>query len=286
MTSTGASLTVIGTNGYRASIGGSRHGVFVDIHAGKVGATYSTRGRTGRRHIDTEFGSFGGVHVRFIPAGEPTVRRIPFPKGFGCEGTTTIRRGHWEGQVEFIPEGAFTTISATSARGAIFTDRIRCATEPTPPDLGEVEKSPEQTLLTAHVGRRFDVGPSFDAVHIEGRRRVYFSAAVDRRVGAVHVSNYAQTSAPKSAFRYDLDRRRARVTPPAPFSGSAILTKAVGEEAVWSGDLAVNLLSGPLALTGPDFRAALNPPGVFVIVGRRADPFHRPAWPPTGVPAG
>jgi hypothetical protein len=149
------------------------------------------------------------------------------------------------------------------------THRLRCSPEPTPDDLREIDDGRDQTLLTVQMGESLDGGPYFDAVHMKGQRRVHFYAAQARQVASVQVSTYAYASAPRAAFRYDLRRRRARVAPPAPFTGAASFEKAPSGDTVWTGDLAVDLLTGPLPLTGPDFRAQLNPPGRFVIIGRQ-----------------
>ena len=242
-------LKLEAANGYRGAVSGGGRQVNINVETGGIGGSYTTRGETGRRLIRADFGPFGHVDTTFTPSGDPVIRRLPGP----CEGTIKIRRGTWAGAVEFTAEGGFTSASIQSASGKVIVDRFHC--RPDLPRRVERETASDGSNATSlDAGGK---GVSFNALRLDRSQGSTFFASRDHRVGRVFVSEYAQARGQRGDFSFDLERRRASVSPPAPFTGSARYRRAAGHT-LWRGDLAVALPNATAPLTGPGFHAALR----------------------------
>jgi hypothetical protein len=259
-----------GSNGYDVTVTGVRGQVNIGLYRNDLGASYTVDGAVGRRALDADFGEFGSVHVHFVQQRGPRIRQIRPP---GCEGTMTIRRGQFNGPIEFTSEAGQTSFSSTSIPGKVVALRVRCPPgEPPEFDPGDSPDESNAVALDAYAGSRFgQQGTFFNALRYDRRGAVSYSAGETHSVGAVSVSNYGSSRAPRSTFRLNRNLRAARVTPPTPFSGSASFSKPKGGDATWTGDLVVTLPSGPVALAGPGFRASISEVTAYTVGLRLID---------------
>jgi hypothetical protein len=136
--------------------------------------------------------------------------------------------------------------STPSARAAIVEE------EPVPKDEATLSVSSSRHLPTRYL-------LAFD---LKGKRgmQVWFNAFQAEKVEGMLVERGAQVIARPSAFKWDLAAGTARVSPPAPFTGTASFTRGAHGRSSWRGSLSVPVLGGnPIRLTGPGFTAKLGP---------------------------
>ena len=260
-----SSFSLETADGWKATVSGYGGDVAISLYRRGAGATYTTDGTSGAGGIAADFEGFGDIYTTFTQEGEPVVRR--FDEG-PCRGRAKVRRGIFSGQIELVPEGAFTRLSATSARGRVVTQEFHCNAEPpdAPWDPGELEgDGSNTTILDAHHRSR-NRDPYFEAVHRDRRPHADFFAGESHTVGDVRIDNSVSVRAAKRAFRFDVKRGVARVRPPQPFSGTASFTRRPGGRSRWRGDLSVALPSGEIPLTGREFRASLGRASTAVLV--------------------
>ena len=75
--------------------------------------------------------------------------------------------------------------------------------------------------------------------------KVRVAAVVSNEVDGISISRLAEVMAPASAFAWAADLHRARLSPPAPFSGAATWVEPRGNKTDWKGDLTVDFLGFP-----------------------------------------
>jgi hypothetical protein len=91
---------------------------------------------------------------------------------------------------------------------------------------------------------------------LKNPRRVEFTAEADEKIEDVSVRRSVTELAPVASFVVSPHLRRATVTPPAPFSGTATFERhGKSMPPSWTGSLSVSFPGRPnLPLTGPRFR--------------------------------
>jgi hypothetical protein len=208
--------------------------------------------------IEARLGRLGQISVSFRPSGRSRVTTLaPGAAGLACGRPIRIvrRLGAFVGRIEFSGEDGYTEVLAARARGSVGT--------PLPRDCGDSSRllsrtaaTPRHPLLRAvdhRAGTRFEARTS-------GAGVAFVATWRERLEDGLVVSRRAYAGAPRSAFGFDRQLRTARVTPPAPFSGTARYSAAAGAEdpAVWSGSLSATFPGVAVPMTGPGFRARLE----------------------------
>jgi hypothetical protein len=260
-------LHLSGSNGYRVHVLGSNtSSVSIMVSKGNVTATYSVRGRVTDERIEGRFGGRGRVSLRLLPKGSPE-EQANEP---GCKGKDPFtQRGRFQGTIRFRGEGGFTEVRATQARGSVFRSfRQVCKRRdsgnrrkiPWPPavSLGAASsrgpRAPWFSVFKEEPAYEKDQSffPSFDEA-------IYTATSSERR-GGIDIYRGASVTAPPETFEVNPpgERPRATVDPPAPFSGTATYERGPAGEALWSGDLRVELPGlGEVPLADSSYRAKL-----------------------------
>jgi hypothetical protein len=259
-------LELRASNGYEVVVSGE--GDVVTVGVSRVhsppgsGAftAYLARGHASAKGIEADFGSYGRVSIRFHAAPGPVQAGGP-PD---CAGTLagTTRYGTFTGTIRFRGEGGYTAVDAKRAEGELVTPASNaCA-----PVDGSLLTSMHTAFATIGVEAPFR--STLDANYKEGPGEAFFEAErgayagfvalQERTEGQIAIYNYAFAKAPGPSFSTSSKLTSARVTPPAPFSGSATLSRDAAGTRLWSGDLSVTFPgTGPVALAGPQFKTRL-----------------------------
>lgn len=198
------------------------------------------------REIDVELGALGRISVSFHPSGRSRVTRLGGDTA--CVGPLRIvrRLGTFRGTVEFHGEAGYTSAVATSAPGSIGT--------PLPTGCAGASRAPRRTVLSAVdlvAGVRFEAATTASGTA--------FTATWSERLGrGMAVSRRAYAGAPRASFTFDRQLSSARVTPPAPFTGSARFADGADGEPRWTGRLRATFPGVVIPMTGPGFEVRLG----------------------------
>jgi hypothetical protein len=221
-------------------------------------AEYFARGSVGPRRIKARFGRLGQIDMRWTPTSKREVTAEP--QG-DCRGRKAlIQQGVWDGNFTFRGENSYTKAHVKRITGiAVHTFREVC----NGPDAGsEYSTPPEETLLAHNRGGPREVEFQAATRAARGGRIEEFNAALTERRPKLFIrrSTFAGGEAVVGQFDFDATAGSARVAPPGPFFGSAVLDPSATE--AWSGDLMVPFLGvDPVALAGSGFRASLHRSG-------------------------
>lgn len=168
------------------------------------------------------------------------------------------------GKFTFTGENGFIHIDADRATGSFFEQVYTACGPRGPVDPGKVRIVTATGIRLEATAREPDHrgGRALEVTEYRtrgGHRSVDIAGFVTEKREGMSIGRGAIVSAPTSAFRRDVAAGTATVTPPAPFTGSATLTRD-GAESAWEGDLQVPLLGGgaPIVLTGPEFQTRLT----------------------------
>ncbi len=208
--------------------------------------------------VDADLGDLGSIAVRFRSTGR---RIVTTARGVCGRPLRVVRRlGVFVGTIRFQGEDGYTTVAASTARGSVGTP-LPSHCPPAPAAFGlavkpsSLQRRPTTTASLVAVDSRS--GSRFRAT--TGAVGVGFRAQVEERnADGVSVVRRAQAGAPLAAFDCDRSLSWAKVTPPAPFSGSA--GYIAGPGARWTGTLRVTFPGLSVPLTGPGFRTSLGRP--------------------------
>lgn len=215
--------------------------------------------RPGR--IEADLGGLGRIALSFHPTG--TVRVTGLGRAAAaCAGSSRVvrRLGVFTGLVEFRGEGGYTAVRATRVRGSVGT--------PLPPGCAagaasvagvaaraRRARSPRHVVLTA-VDHR--TGTGFEA-KTTAMGVAFLATLRERLAGGLVVLRRAYAGAPAGSFSFAGGLGSARVSPPAPFAGSARYVAAHSSRSgSWSGDLEVTFPGGTVPMTGPGFQTWLG----------------------------
>ncbi|HVY97004.1 MAG TPA: hypothetical protein VHA54_08605 [Solirubrobacterales bacterium] len=218
-----------------------------DTGNGASSIYYARAAAPGPERVEATLGALGRIAVSFHPSG--AVRVTELRGGAGCERRARIvrRLGTFTGLVEFRGEDGYTAVRATSAAGSVGT--------PLPRGCATAAAAPARTVVLAAANRR--AGTSFEAKTT--RMGVAFLATLRERLdGGLVVLRRAYAGAPSRSFSFDDALASARVTPPAPFTGSARYLAGAGPGGSWTGTLEATFPGATLPMTGPGFRARLG----------------------------
>ena len=201
--------------------------------------------------IAVSFKGSGRVHITKLDQGRRRARK--------CEAPARIirRLGTFTGTIKFRGENGYTTLDVRSARGSIGTSPSgNCAVSTPRRGASRARDSiaTQNAFLRAIDNRS---GVQFEAA--AGGGGVTFNASWSGSLGDdLIVSRTASATAVPSSFAFAEALSSARVTPPAPFAGSASFASvATSRLSRWAGDLTVAFPGATLPLTGPRFTASL-----------------------------
>ena len=247
-----------GTNDYRVTVGGGGNRVSIYASQGHASVSYSVKGRAGGKRLRADFGDLGFVNMTFHARDRTARGDDPAPVPVPCDSDRTRQPGVWKGEFQFVGEGAFTSVSATKLRGKVETISFDCETSPTPPRAGRPPEAPTLFNATSFVPetrtRTYVYALRSDFQHISK-----VSAAVFVRRGQLQAGYNIDRNVPRSAMRVHRRGTRFHLEGIAPFSGDGRFNRRLPQEEQWTGDLAVTLpVIGPVALTGPGFKAGLR----------------------------
>jgi hypothetical protein len=230
-------------------------------------AYYETTARITEDSVEARFGKLGELDYTFAPAAGKEPR---------CKGADGTREGTFQGTFDFTGENRYVTIDADRAHGSfeLFpaagceeqsagqarATPSRRARSAGPGGRGQAEAKGEVTLQAAAGGRRrADYLLAFTMATKRGVK-LFINGFRAEKLEGMLVERGVQTAAPPSALRWDRAAGVARLTPPAPFRGSAELRRRPHGRPIWRGSLTVPILGGsPVRLTGRRFRASIGP---------------------------
>jgi hypothetical protein len=200
--------------------------------------------------LQARFGRFGELDYKFTED----------PTSTDCRG---LGKGTFNGTFTFTGENDFVHFEADRARGTLFaTGSPGCKEGPDPrvpsPHFRPGAAAPgraravEEVTLSA-LSRKLPI--RFLLVfttEYKGRPQVFFNAFREEKLEGMAIARGVQIVAGLGTFRWDLDAGTARLDPPAPFLGSAVLRPRASGPPSWSGSLRVPVLGGkPIRLAGP-----------------------------------
>lgn len=227
-------------NDRRAELG---VGVFRESESGY--SAYRAPAVVSESYVKADLGPYGKVDLVRRPSGR--VRTIPIR----CTGgdTFTYEPADYEGIVEFRGEKGFTGVRATRVRALPLITSFCGGGSGRGESRGSDERGARLKGISYAHGRTV----SFQLNKNHKRGRVLFEAEMRERRDRVSIYRATEGWLPPSSFRYDPDLKTATLSPPAPFSGSADLSRARNSVSpLWSGDLAIEFPGRrvPLAARG------------------------------------
>jgi hypothetical protein len=223
------------TNGYHVDVFGieASHGdparVGVSVWNETSATTYLGPGRVEAGRIRASLGRFGKVDVSFKRSGKRWMRspcgRDPFP----------FITGIYTGTVEFEGEEGFTQ--------AIVPDLEAEPLYRDPYDCSAVDEGyGEGPGVNLQVLSRY--ATTVVVQNVPGHKVRYDSFA-ENRIGQVEIGRMVEVFGPSPGFRWTPNLKRATVTPPPPFSGTATYRALGGRVTHWEGNLKVDFPGFP-----------------------------------------
>jgi hypothetical protein len=254
-------LNLKGSHGYAIQVSKSNRFVEVFVNKGPSVAVYAVRHRQAKdAGIDAEFPGIGRVSVEFHPIGRPHREAGFFPPCKG--GKTTKQRGYFQGVIRIRGERGYTSVHTNRAPGEVVTvTKEICKRSIFNPSKPEPEG--ERTRLFATSGPKRGRSVAFWASTLSaGTSPVtsFSGYAAERRRGMTIFREVSITGATDDLSLSDAGNypASAKITPPAPFHGSADFLRNPGGENSWAGPLSVDLPGlGRVDLAGPSFSAKL-----------------------------
>jgi hypothetical protein len=237
----------------------------ITFSVGKKGesAFYSAPATVTSTSVYANLGHLGKIDVAFHPSGrEETARlcgrlKIPYEPGY------------YEGTLEFNGEEGYTRASETRVplRPLPFPNSI-CGGRGSGEETGSLELPGARLRGLSFAGGR---SLSFQVNKNRPRAPAHFSVSLSERRDGIRIEREVKGEAPPASFAFGRSLRTAKLAPPSPFSGSALLSR--GEDSfspIWKGGLTIDLpgKSG-FPLAGPGVHVSLvharftNSPGSF-----------------------
>jgi len=222
-------------------------------------ATYATKPHFEGRTVRARFGRLGSLDLTFTPTPGKVKR---------CD-TIVDAQGVFTGRLEFTGEhhyihfdidrvrGEHTSAGSCSSSRPVLASPRRASPRPWAALRGE---EGEATLTArAPVPRGGDALTVTMERGIEGGFRGVIAAFRFEHGEGMEVIRGAVNGIGRNRFKWDLDAGTASLRPPAPFTGTATLSRAADGTRRWSGSLRVPILgSSPLLLTGPRWNVGLR----------------------------
>ena len=258
-------LQIAGSHGYRILVSARLATVTIGVERGNTtragtSTTYVARGVSGQNGIHADFHQFGRVDLTFH-ATAPAVRGLPPDCFGGTTGAATIP-GYFTGTLDFEGQGGYTAARSHRIRGEV----VLPPTEQCPLVAGGANPlredpaaalPPSQTRMTLSALDKAGTGGLLFVARREGKTGYY--AERFGTVGRIGLLSVAYAVGPQSSFASNPQNSFGTVHPPAPFSGSATLSRGLGGKRSWTGTLAATFPGeNPVTLVGPQFHTTLS----------------------------
>jgi hypothetical protein len=222
------------------------------VYRGFAKASYSVRGRVQHQQIHAKFDGLGEIHLHFKPSGR-TTRRFPLS---GCRGAPiTTHFGAFVGRLKFFGEKNYVRLNARRVRGAWSSEaKWNCRKRRLREETGDKRLRPSVSAFVARSrGRR-----TFFAALSKGDESLLTSFVVgaEERRGQMQIERMGLAFGEPHDYVRNQDNASVAVTPPPPFSGSALFQERMPPPLRWDGPLSVSLPGAKrLSLTGPGITA-------------------------------
>jgi hypothetical protein len=182
--------------------------------------------------IQADLGGVARVDLALRPSGR---QKKVHPKCF--DETVTYEPGTYEGVVEFNGEEGYTRASkrrvAQLPALLLFVGSGSCGS-----GYGEATGYGEPGARLRGVSFAHGRSLSFQVNKNSPRAKTVFTASLKERHDGTQIDREVAGSAPSSAFRFDHYLQTATLSPHAPFSGSASLSRSKNSfSPIWTGDL-------------------------------------------------
>lgn len=227
------------------------------VNRGPQVAYYSTPAKVTAERVTARFGGAGELDYHFAP------------KRNGSTSCTGAEEGEavFEGTFTFTGENGYVHIEADRAEGSfqIYPEPKNCPQKRLARRAMRYHPSysDEGATLQASAGSRAkrtvrEVMVFDDGRHGRHKVAIFATLAEDRE--GMTVARGVQLTAGSDAFRWNLERGRATLRPPAPFTGSATFVRHGDDgDGAWRGSLVMPILGGePVELAGSEFRAFIH----------------------------
>lgn len=248
-----AAFRLDGSNGYSIRVYayseplGEKERISVSAVRKGSSAFYSAPVRMTATTINADLGSLGKVDLSLNPSGREKTIRLRCSHG----DSFTYEPGVYEGVLEFKGEEGYTMVRATQVP-------LRPLIEPS-------------TFCGGGRGSGESRGPGFPGARLQGvsyadgralsfqvnknrpRGVVVFEASLRERRDGILIHREVQGATKSGAFRFRPDLATAVLSPPAPFSGSASLSRSPDSvNPIWTGGLTLDFPGrSNLPLAGP-----------------------------------
>ncbi len=254
-----------GSHGYRILVSARLATVTIGVERGNTtrsgtSTTYVARGVTGQNGIHANFHQFGRVDLTFH-ATAPAARGLP-PDCFGGTTGAATLPGYFTGTIAFEGQAGYTRVVSHRIRGEVVlppTEQCPLVAGGTDPLFEDpaAELPPSKTRMTLAASEKSGTGGLSFLARREGKTGFY--AERFGTVGQIGLYRVAYAVGPKSSFASNPQVSFGSVHPPAPFSGSATLSRGPGGKRTWAGTLAVGFPGeAPVLLTGEQFHTYLS----------------------------
>jgi hypothetical protein len=256
---------LVGSHGYRILVSARLATVTIGVERGNTtrsgsSTTYVARGVSGQNGIHANFHQFGRIDLTFH-ATAPAARGLP-PDCFGGTTGAATLPGYFTGTIDFEGEGGYTSVVSHRIRGEV----VLPPTEQCPLVAGganplfedpAAELPPARTRMTLSALDKSGTGGLLFVARREGKTG--FFAERYGTVGRIGLYSVAYAVGPQSTFASNPQVSFGTVHPPAPFSGSATLSRGAGGKRSWTGTLAATFPGeAPVPLVGPQFHTTLS----------------------------
>jgi hypothetical protein len=256
---------LVGSHGYRILVSARLATVTIGVERANTSrsgtsTTYVARGVSGPHGIHADFHQFGRVDLTFHPTAE-AVRGLPPDCFGGSTGAATIP-GYFTGTVDFEGHGGYTAVHSHRIRGEV----VLPPTEQCPVVAGGVdplyedpaaELPPANTRMALWAFVKAGTGGLTFYARREGKTGYY--AERYGTLGRIGLYSVAYAVGSKSSFTSNPQVSFGTVRPPAPFTGSATLSRGPGGKRSWTGTLTATFPGeDPVSLVGPQFHTTLS----------------------------
>jgi hypothetical protein len=250
-----------GSQGFSISVAayseveGSGHGeIVVTVTRPHEFASYSAPAQVTTDSIRARLGTLGRVDMVLNRSGsEETVNPHCFhhPESF--------ETGTYEGVFEFNGEGGFTQARATRVAAVpsleVFSRPIGCNGGSSGESFGPGLAGARLLGVSYANGRTLN----FQINKNRPTAKTIFTASLAERRGGIKVFREIDGVAPAGAFHFDPKVRTATLGPPAPFAGTAHLTRGRNSVSpLFDGDLTLTFPGHTVKLTGPEVHVSLE----------------------------
>ena len=254
-----------GSHGYRILVSARLATVTIGVERGNTtrsgsSTTYVARGVSGQNGIHANFHQFGRIDLTFHTTA-PAARGLP-PDCFGGTTGAATLPGYFTGTIDFEGQGGYTRVVSHRIRGEVVlppTEQCPLVAGGANPLLEDpaAELPPAQTRMTLSALDKSGTGGLLFVARREGKTG--FFAERFGTVGRIGMLSVAYAVGPQSTFASNAQVSFGTVHPPAPFSGSATLSRGAGGKRSWAGTLAAAFPGeAPVSLVGPQFHTSLS----------------------------